>query len=192
MGVSTIRPSFIYPCLPILAKTPPTGPGWAHQPKWDGYRLLVAKDGDHVRLFSKGGTEWTERLAGLAAAFVELPTMSAVLDGELCICDDRGRPDFRALHAQMRQARPDESRMAFFAFALLFQSKVELRSLSFTERQRDLKRLCGDRRVPCLYLVETFPEGGPLLEWCSNYGLEGIVSKQRQSGYISGPWRHWV
>jgi len=38
----------------------------------------------------------------------------------------------------------------------------------------------------------TFPEGGPLLEWCSIYGLEGIVSKRRASGYVSGPWRHWV
>jgi len=84
------------------------------------------------------------------------------------------------------------SRMTFFAFDILFQNEVDLRSLSFTERQRDLKRLYGHRHVPCLYLVETSPKGGPLLEWCSNYGLEGIVSKQRQSGYISGPWRHWV
>jgi hypothetical protein len=133
-------------------------------------------------------------LAGLAEAFLELPTISAVLDGELCICDDRGRPDFRALHAEMRQSRPDVSRMAFFAFDVLFQDSVDPRSsLSFTERQRDLKRLCNNRRrVPCLYLVETFPEGGPLLEWCANYGLEGIVSKLRTSGYGSGPCRHWV
>src|SRR5215813_13811623 len=92
----------------------------------------------------------------------------------------------------MRRHRPDVSRMAFFAFDLLFQNSVDLRNLSFTERQRDLRRLCANRRVPCLYLVETFPEGGPLLEWCSTYGLEGIVSKRRGSGYVSGPWRHWV
>lgn len=123
---------------------------------------------------------------------LQTSTMSAVLDGELCVCDDRGRPNFRALHAEMRQRRPDVSRMAFFAFDILFQDKVDLRSLSFTERQKDLKRLCANRRVPCLYLVETFPEGDPLLEWCSSYGLEGIVSKRRTSGYASGPWRHWV
>ena len=44
----------------------------------------------------------------------------------------------------------------------------------------------------CHYLVDTFPHGGPLLEWCAHYGLEGIVSKRRASGYGSGPWRHWV
>lgn len=174
---------FIYPCLPIPGEAPPKGAGWAHQPKWDGYRLLVAKDGDSIRLFSKGGTEWTDHLAGLAEAFLELPTLSAVLAGELCICDDRGRPNFKALHCEMRQDRPDVSRMAFFAFDILFQNNVDLRSLTFSERQRDLKRLCGHGHVPCLYLVETFPEGGALLEWCSNYGLEGIVSKRRVSGY---------
>jgi len=64
----------------------------------------------------------------------------------------------------MRRHRPDVSRMAFFAFDLLFQNSVDLRSLSLTERQRDLRRLCANRRVPCLYLVETFREGDPLLE----------------------------
>ena len=189
-----MRPTFtfVYPCLPILGQEPPTGPGWAHQPKWDGYRLMVAKDRDTIRFFSKRGTEWTERLAGLAEAFLELPTLSAVLDGELCICDDRGRADFRALNAEMRHGRPDVSRMVVFAFDLISQDNVDLRRLSFTERQKDLKRLCSDRRVPCLFLVDTFPEGGPLLEWCAHYGLEGIVSKRRQSGYVSGPWSHWV
>ena len=92
---------------------------------------------------------------------MELPTTSAVLDGELCICDDGGRPNFRALHAEMRRDRPDVSRMAFFGFDLLSQNSIDLRGLSFTERQRDLKRLCANRRVACLYLVETFPEGAP-------------------------------
>ena len=60
-------------------------------------------------------------LPRLAEAFAALPTDSAVLDGELCLCDSRGRPDFRALHTEMRQGRPDVSRMAFFAFDLLFE-----------------------------------------------------------------------
>src|SRR5262250_2228994 len=38
-------------------------------------------------------------------------------------------------------------------------------------------------QMRCLYLVETFPDGGPLLEWCATYGLEGIVCKRRQPGY---------
>jgi ATP-dependent DNA ligase len=113
-------------------------------------------------------------LQGLAEAFAELPTRSVVLGGELCLCDIRGRPDFRALHAEMRQHRPDD-----------------LRSLSLSQRQKDLARLCGKGRetVPHLFLVEAFPEGEPLLEWCARYRLEGIMSKRRASGYGSGPNR---
>src|SRR5215470_6930738 len=73
---------------------------------------------------------------------------------KLCLCDDRGRPNFRALHAEMRQRRPDTSRMAFFAFDLLFEHDVDLRPLPLSERQRDLARLCNKARkaVPCLFL----------------------------------------
>ena len=84
--------------------------------------------------------------------------------------------------------------MAFFAFDLLLQRAVDLRGLPLSERQRDLARLCDKARkhLPCLYLVESFPEGEPLLEWCASYGLEGIVSKRLGSPYSSGICRNWV
>jgi hypothetical protein len=112
----------------------------------------------------------------------------------LSLCDSRGRPDFRALHAEMRQRRPDVSRMAFFAFNLPFERAVDLMDLPRSERQHDLARLCdkGRKQVPCLYLVESFPEGEPLLEWCASYGLEAIVSKKLSSPYLGGACRNWV
>src|SRR5262245_63577390 len=95
-----MRPSFFDPCLPVLSRTPPKGPDWVHQPKWDGYRFLIAKIGQRVRLYSKSGAEWSDRLPDLAEAFAALPT-DFILDGELCFCDGRGRSDFRALHGEM-------------------------------------------------------------------------------------------
>ena len=180
--------------IPRHATAAPKGDTWLHQPKWDGYRFQIIKNGHQVRLYSKSGAEWTDRLPAMVEAFAELQTRAAILDGELCICDDRGRPDFQTFHSEMRQGRPDTSRMAFFAFDLLHQDGVDLRSLSLTQRKRDLKRLCDPSRrdVPCLYLVESFPQGAPLLEWCGIYGLEGIVSKRKTSGYLSGISRHWV
>ena len=128
----------------------------------------------------------------MAEAFAALPT-DFILDGELCFCDGRGRSDFRALHAEMCQRRPDTSRMAYFAFDLLFEHDVDLRRLALAERQRDLARLCNKVRkeVPYLFLVESFPEGEPLLEWCEHYQLEGIVSKRLSSRYSSGTCRDW-
>jgi ATP-dependent DNA ligase len=83
--------------------------------------------------------------------------------------------------------------MAYFAFDLLFDRDVDLRPLPLSERQRDLARLCenGRKAVPCLFLVESFPEGEPLLEWCEHYQLEGIVSKRLSSRYTSGTCRDW-
>ena len=176
----------------MLGRTPPKGSDWIHQPKFDGYRFLIAKIGQRVRLYSKSGVEWSDRLPDVAEAFAALRT-DFILDGELCLCDGRGRSDFRTLHAEMRQRRPDTSRMAYYAFDLLFEHDVDLRRLALSERQRDLTRLCNKARkeVPYLFLVESFPEGEPLLEWCEHYELEGIVSKRLSSRYSSGACRDW-
>lgn len=190
--MSAARPSFFDPCLPVLGRIPPKGPDWVHQAKLDGYRFLIAKIGQRVRFYSKSGAEWSDRLPSLAEAFAALQT-DFILDGELCLCDDRGRPDFRALHTEMRLRRPDTSQMAYFAFDLLFDRDVDLRPLPLSERQRDLTRLCDKARkaMPCLFLVESFPKGEPLLEWCEHYQLEGIVSKRLTSRYSSGTCRDW-
>ena len=97
-----------------------------------------------------------------------------------------GRPELVALHTEMRRHRPDVSRMAFFAFDLLFQNSVDLRGLSLTERQRDLRRHRANRRVPCLYLVELSRRAAH----CSN-GAQPMVEAPRFR-LCSGPSRHWV
>jgi len=76
----------------------------------------------------------------------------------------------------------------------MFEGGVDLRNQSLSQRQKDLARACGKGRepIPHLFLVEAFPEGEPLLEWCARYQLEGIVSKRRAAGYASGTSRHWV
>src|SRR5215510_4924933 len=80
---------------------------------------------------------------------------------------------------------------AFFAISIELGSGVgfwlvvDLRPLPLSERQRDLARLCdkGRKAVPGLFLVESFSEGTPLLEWCEYYELEGVVSKRLSSKY---------
>ena len=80
----------------------------------------------------------------------------------------------------------------FLAFDLLHQDGVDLRSLSLTERKRDLTRLCRQSRTPFLKQVETFPDGEMLFDHCNRFGFEGVVSKRRSSRYASGPSRNWV
>ena len=161
-----MRLSFIRPLSPSAAVRPPQGDDWLHEPKWDGFRFQVIKDGSQVRFYSRHGAEYTDRLPGMVEAFGKLPTQSAILDGELVLIDPRGAAHFYRLMSQMRTSSPDESQLMFMAFDLLHQDGVDLRALPLSERKRDLHRLCRKSR--------------------------GVVSKRLASRYSGGPSRNWV
>ena len=186
------RLAFIRPLSPSTAVRPPKGDGWLHEPKWDGFRFQVIKDGSDVRLYSKSGADYSNKLLSMRKAFAELPTNSAILDGELCLIEPGGGAHFYRLMHQMRTRWPDERQLVFLAFDLLHQDGVYLRRLSLTERKRDLTRLCRGSHIPFFKQVETFPDGEVLFDHCNKFGFEGVVSKRRNSGYASGPSRHWV
>lgn len=173
-----VRPIFIPPEVPSSAKAPPQGADWTHEPKWDGYRFQVVKNGNQIRIHSRSGADYSDRLPLMVEAFAELPTRAAVLDGELCLLDATGAANFRALMAEMRTRGPDESQLMFLVFDLLYQVGVDLRQLPLSERKRDLHRLCRKSRVPFMREVQTFPNGAVLLEHCNRMGFEGVVSRR--------------
>ena len=102
----SVRLAFIRPLSPSAAVRPPKGDDWLYEPKWDGFRFQVIKDGAGVRMYSKSGAEYTARLPRMAEAFAKLPTISAILDGELVLIDPRGEAHFYRLMAQMRTSEP--------------------------------------------------------------------------------------
>ena len=131
-----LRLAFIRPLNPSAAVRPPKGDDWLHEPKWDGFRFQIVKDGKQVRFYSRHGAEYTDRLPGMAEAFAKLPTISAILDGELVLIDPRGAAHFYRLMAQMRTSSPDESQLMFLVFDLLHQDGVDLRGLPLSERTK--------------------------------------------------------
>ena len=163
-----------------------------HEPKFDGYRFQIVKNGREVRLFSKSGAEYGARLPKMVEAFGALPARAAVLDGELVFFNAKGQADFRQLHDQMRTRWPDEAALVFMVFDLLHQDGVDLRGLPLSERKRDLDRLCRKAKVPFLRQVETFPDGAALFAHCAEFGLEGVVSKRIDRPYVSGPTKIWA
>ena len=80
-AVSELR--FIQPCSPIRAKEVPTGDGWLHEVKFDGYRVQVHKVGSRVIIYSRNGHDFTERFPSIAQLLHELPAKAAALDGEV-------------------------------------------------------------------------------------------------------------
>src|SRR5215472_13191257 len=80
----------IEPCLPSLAKAPPSGPGWLHEIKHDGFRILAHKDAAGVRLITRAGNDFSSRFPLIAVAVRELPVRSCLIDGEAIVCDEDG------------------------------------------------------------------------------------------------------
>ena len=82
---------FIEPCVPTAASVPPSGPGWLHEIKHDGYRLMARLDGRGERLFSRRGHEWSGRFPRISEALASLRARSVTIDGEaVVLCSKTG------------------------------------------------------------------------------------------------------
>ena len=105
--------AFIQPCRPTVAKQPPSGPGWAHELKHDGYRLQIHVHNGRVRLYTMNGADWTKRYPRIAEEAARLRE-PLIIDAEVVCLDAKGAADFDALHSRTA----DEKAVAF-AFDLL-------------------------------------------------------------------------
>ena len=89
--------SFIPPSSPVPGRNAPTGKGWIHEVKFDGWRIQLHKDGEAVTLFSRKGSDFAARFPQLRDAVTCLRCYSAIIDAELVACADDGHPDFHVL-----------------------------------------------------------------------------------------------
>jgi hypothetical protein len=96
---------FILPCQPLLVDRPPAGSGWLHEVKHDGYRIIARKEGSRVTLWSRYGTNFTDRLPKVAEAICSLAAESALIDGEAVTLRVDGHSDFVALRTKAGSAR---------------------------------------------------------------------------------------
>jgi bifunctional non-homologous end joining protein LigD len=125
----------IEPCLPRGAKQPPAGPGWIHEIKHDGYRIMAERNHGRVRLYSRNGYDFADRFPLAAAAIRKLPVRSCLLDGEAIVCDANGLAVFDLL----RRWRGDD--VVLCAFDLLELDGEDLRRVPIEERKAALAKL---------------------------------------------------
>jgi bifunctional non-homologous end joining protein LigD len=181
-------PTFVEPQLCKLVEQPPSGAGWVHEVKFDGYRMqLHVKDGK-AKLFTRKGLDWTAKFPAIAKVAAKLP--DCIMDGEICALDDHGAPDFAGLQAALSDGKTEP--LIFFAFDLLFADGEDLRPLPLTDRKARLQPLLKKHDTH-LRFVEHFTTGGDaiLLSACRMH-LEGIVSKRADAAYRSGRGDTWT
>jgi bifunctional non-homologous end joining protein LigD len=171
---------------------------YLYEIKYDGYRLRGVKAGDDVRLFTRGGHDWTARFASIGTALRELPAREVVIDGEVCVVDDAGHPSFQALQAWIAgEAHPEDrhTALAYVAFDLTWLDGRDLRDAKLEERRELLETLLQGSRPPMSFsrasAPTSFEELTSILTTVQAAGLEGLVAKRRGSTYVPGPSGIW-
>jgi bifunctional non-homologous end joining protein LigD len=177
----------IEPCLPSPAKAPPSGPGWIHEIKHDGFRILARRDSAGVRLFTRNGNDFTARFPLAVDAITRLPAHSFLLDSEAIVTNERGLAVFDLIRHQ-RHGKD----AVLIAFDLIELEGEDLRRTPIEQRKRKLGKLVRGPH-PGIVLNEVFEgDGDVLFEHACKLGCEGIVSKRLGSPYRSGRSPHWV
>lgn len=150
--------------------------------------MIARKEGKRVRLYSRPGNYLTHRFPLIVKALARLSSRSCIIDGEAVSCGDDGIASFD----RIRYRRHDAD-VFIWAFDLIELNGDDLRRDPLAVRKATLERVLA-RAAPGIRFNEHLDEeDGPLVfEHACKLGLEGIVSKRRDSPYSSGRSRHWV
>lgn len=182
-------PGFLEFLHPKTVSEPPSGAHWLHEIKLDGYRFQARVETGGVSLFTRRGHDWTDKLPELAADLSALP--DCILDGEVCALRPDGRPTFSGLRSAI--GKGDTADLAYFVFDILWRGQDDLRSFALKDRRDILASLLAPLTEERIRLVEAFDApGGAMLTSACRVELEGIVSKRRDSRYVSGRSDLWV
>ena len=181
---------FIAPMMPSLVDAPPEGGEWIHEIKYDGYRTEIAVNGSASKAFTRNGHDWTERYETVMRSARALRCQSALIDGEMCVQNERGVTDFGGLRKAIKGA---PHRLVLFAFDLLTLNGRDLRGEPLIERRKRLQGLIDPEIGPRIHFSEHHVGQGPaFFKAADGHGLEGIVSKRADSRYSAGKSKAWL
>ena len=179
----------IEPCLPSPAKAPPSGAGWLHEIKHDGFRILARRDAASVRLITRNGNDFTDRFPFIAMALKSLPVRSCVIDGEAIVCNENGLAVFELI-----RGHGSKTSAVLCAFDLLELDGKDLRRRPIEERKGLLAKLLHDSDSDLSIVLNKHYEedGATVFREACRLGCEGIVSKPLGSTYRRGRSPLWL
>jgi bifunctional non-homologous end joining protein LigD len=190
-------PKFLAPELASSAETPPTGDGWLHELKLDGYRIQAhveeqKRGGRKVKLYSRNGLDWTHRMPEISQEMEKTPVKTAVLDGELVVLDEKGSTSFADLQAAFDEGK--QAQMTYFLFDLLHLDGHNLRNIPLVRRKKILADLVSEitDQKAIRYSDHIRGEGTEMFHNACRLGAEGVVSKLAEGKYCSGRSKEWL
>ena len=185
-------PPTLAPQLATLVDAPPHDAAqWDWELKFDGYRVLARIERGKVRLLTRNGNDWTEKMPTIAQAVALLPLRSGWIDGEVLVLDSHGVPDFQAL--QNAFDGRSTGNLVYYVFDLPYADGRDLRALPLAERRTLLR--AAMERAPSHHVrfSESFeaPPGALIASAC-RLGFEGVIGKRRNSVYASERSADWI
>ena len=188
-------PKFAKPQLATLVDEVPTGNGWMHEIKFDGYRALIAVSGKDVTVWTRNQKDWTDKFGPLAEAIAALDLPPALIDGEIVALDKDGNPDFSTLQSVLKRGHGSQGpkdKLAFFAFDLLQVDGEDLTGHSNIERKERLEALLRDTEPPIHVAEHIIGAGEKLYAQMCDAGQEGIIAKRIDAPYRHSRTKSWV
>jgi bifunctional non-homologous end joining protein LigD len=187
IGVKAPFPGFIEPALATTIEKTPCGSRWIHEIKFDGYRVQLHIANEGANVFTRNGHDWTKRFKKIAHDAFLISASSAIIDGEVVVPAADGTTDFSVLQNELKGR---STKIVLIAFDLLYLNGYDLRKLPLVERKTLLKKLIAKTAIQ---FSESFEADGPeMFKHACGIGLEGVVSKVRDSRYNSGRGNDWV
>jgi len=186
-----VMPRSLAPELATLVDRVPASGGWNYEIKFDGYRILARIEKDDVRLFTRNGKDWTDKLRGLVSEIKELKITSGWLDGEVVMLGKDGMPDFGDLQNAFEQGSTGD--IIYYIFDVPYYGGYDVRGAALSDRRVLLKKIMTAAPVQRLRMSEDIGTNGSdiLLSACG-LGMEGLVGKRKDSHYISERSVDWI
>lgn len=183
-------PDTLSPQLATLVEAPPAG-DWLYEIKFDGYRMLTRIQGDDVRLLTRNGHDWTERLPELVKALKGMKLRDSWFDGEVVVLDEQGLPDFQGLQNAFDAGNSKD--ILYYLFDMPFLSAEDLREVPLEQRRDALKQVLDAQKSRLLRYSDAFQAGHQdIVASAAAMGLEGVIGKRAGSAYVSKRNADWI
>ncbi|WP_416363567.1 DNA ligase D [Pseudomonas sp. NFX183] len=183
-------PEQFAPQLATLVDRAPEG-DWQYEIKFDGYRMLARIRDGEVRLFTRNGNDWTDRLPRQVKALQTLKLKDSWLDGEVVSLNGEGLPDFQALQNAFDIGRSLD--IVYYLFDAPFLDGQDQRSAPVQERRAALKAALSASRSKLLRFSEAFAANQrDIFESACDLALEGVIGKRVGSPYVSSRNADWI